>query len=728
VKSTLSATPSARNSGSDLERLSSARAGLPPENLDRFLQYVWRHAWVVVGVVLLAISGMATWVLTRPPVYSSTARLISNSKIKLVDSGPSDDGQYFFGTQIELLQSRSLSRRARERALQGELEIQEGKVEVRARQLPRSTILIVEVIGDNSVWVQTFLEALVDEYLEARRAMRKNTSNETLNSLSREVGERQQQLRAAQEKLVAAQTEGSLQLLEEQNRTASAQLARLTVEEADIRMEQNLLDQIVRSANPDVGHRAVPERLPSTSQFNQLRERMDTLQVELEDLSRVLKPEHPKIQRLVDEQKRIQELLPLYRKQTIDQVATAQEALTLRRETIGQQIGQWQEVVSESSRKIAAMDGARMEVMQAQALYERLLGLLQNLDVNQNLDQETMSTLEMAREPVRKGRQVTRRITEAAGAGLLAALGLISLLARVDDRIYSGTQVASALGLELLGSIPEVDRAGKSVANISAEDERHAFVEAVRTLRSSLLFLSQVGLQPKIFMVASAGPGEGKSTVARNVARALALANARVLLIDADLRRGQLARSLEAKESPGLSELLSAKHPPAGPLRETPFSAEAGHPAALSNQSRERRLSTDWMVQSLQSMVQMTDLPKLHLLSSGRHTDSAGELFLGSSTDSLLQAAREEYDFVIMDSAPVLAADDTPALAPKVDGVLFVVAYGATQIRAAQAALEALHKRQTQVAGCVVNMDKASESNNYYYKYCSYNTRLAGTT
>ena len=100
--------------------------------------------------------------------------------------------------------------------------------------------------------------------------------------------------------------------------------------------------------------------------------------------------------------------------------------------------------------------------------------------------------------------------------------------------------------------------------------------------------------------------------------------------------------------------------------------------------------------------------------------DTPGELLLGPNCSRLLERLRQEYDCVILDSIPVFAADDTTSLAPKLDGILFVVRSSFTSADTARSALELLHERQAKVLGLVFNRADTSSRSYEYYKYADY--------
>ena len=269
--------------------------------------------------------------------------------------------------------------------------------------------------------------------------------------------------------------------------------------------------------------------------------------------------------------------------------------------------------------------------------------------------------------------------------GLAAGLGIVFLIGIRDDRFTTITEVNTTLGDSVVGLLPEAGQEGGSVMPLLAlNDPRHIYAESYRSLRSSLLFLATDGERPKVILITSAMPGEGKSTVSANLARTLALSGSRVLLVDGDLRKGHLHRLLGLQREPGLAELLSQTCDP-------------------------------------DKVMQKDSQANLTFISSGgKFSGNPGDLFLGSGLDQILARWRQEFDYVLIDSSPLFAADDASCLAPKVDGTLFVVRSRQSSARAAREAMEMLAQRQARVLGVIFNGADTSRRSYHYYKYAEY--------
>jgi capsular exopolysaccharide synthesis family protein len=196
------------------------------------------------------------------------------------------------------------------------------------------------------------------------------------------------------------------------------------------------------------------------------------------------------------------------------------------------------------------------------------------------------------------------------------------------------------------------------------------------------LQLGTPGAKLRSLMICSAVPGEGKSTLAGNMAIVLAYSGLRVLLIDADLRRGILHTLFEVQANPGLSNYV---------MKEV----------------------------SWREVVHETKVANLSLLPRGKSLHRAGDLLLSSAVDSLLQESTTAFDLVLWDSPPLLAAHDAANLCSKMDGILFVARFRFSSIISIRSALEDLSKRNAKILGFVLNATEHSQpgySDKYRYK------------
>jgi capsular exopolysaccharide synthesis family protein len=216
-------------------------------------------------------------------------------------------------------------------------------------------------------------------------------------------------------------------------------------------------------------------------------------------------------------------------------------------------------------------------------------------------------------------------------------------------------------------------------ALLGEADPRQAYAESYRHLRSALL-LAQFGEnQPRTILFTSAMPGEGKSTVAMNLARILARSGLRVAVMDTDPHGGGMDKFLENPGQVGLSDYLRGEAPAEG-------------------------------------IVQAADIPGLSYIGTGNYREGNEGLMLQPQLPALLAELRKNHEYVILDGAPVLAADDAALLVPHADTVVLVVRPFYSRSRMVRRALEMLYQRQANHVAIIYNQARPDDLSGQLYR------------
>lgn len=356
--------------------------------------------------------------------------------------------------------------------------------------------------------------------------------------------------------------------------------------------------------------------------------------------------------------------------------AEYQAALAQERSLVGALEGQKTEALG-LNRKGIEYSVLSREAESNRQVYEALLQRTTETGISSELKTSNIRVIDEAQVPrVPYLPQRQRDLVMAAFSGLILALGLVFGFEYLDNRIKSPQEMRAQLGLPFLGMVPRIDTSGPTLLHNGVPA---AFAEAIRAIRTNVLFSSaEEGV--RMVVVTSAGPGEGKSLFSSNLSVSLAQAGQRVLHIDADMRRPRVHEIFEVTQEPGFSNLLVGDCKPSEAVRKT-------------------------------------DVQNLCILPAGMIPPNPAELLGSKRCQEYLATLGEHFDWVILDSPPVLAVADASVIANGATGVVFVVGADQTSRQTARNAIEQLESAQAHVIGAVLN--RADVQRNPYY-YSSY--------
>lgn len=271
---------------------------------------------------------------------------------------------------------------------------------------------------------------------------------------------------------------------------------------------------------------------------------------------------------------------------------------------------------------------------------------------------------------------IPRDLGIGVALALLAAIAAAVIRDLLDDRVRRPADVESLVDRPVVGTVPN-SRAPEDLPLIAVHQPQSIQAEAYRELRTNLLFMLRTGGMNTV-MVTSSILSEGKSTTAINLARTLAEARHRVLLVDADLRRPALAAQLGLENTTGLTTVLIGEA-------------------------------------DLHDLSQPLGTEGLQVLTSGPIPPNPSELLGGVEMRALLEAAAAAYDYVVVDTAPLLAVTDAAALSRSVDGALVVAQFGRVKKQQLAAALAKLDAIDTRVLGVIINRAPGGARETYAY-------------
>ncbi len=371
----------------------------------------------------------------------------------------------------------------------------------------------------------------------------------------------------------------------------------------------------------------------------------------------------------------------------------------------------------QEDRQLVQLSILQRDVKSNEELYNNLLQQVKETDLNSGAFRWTnVRLVDRATVPGAPSLPETRRNLQM-GLFLGFAIGILGclLLERLDNRINTPDEVTAALDLPTFAVVPNfrsliaasaysygedlvenVNGSAKSNGNghaiIPVLSPKSLLSEAYRTLRTNLMF-SSPERPPQTVLIASTEASEGKTLTTVNLAVSLALSGSRVVLVDADMRRPKCHKALNVRRGPGLAEVLTGKCELGKALAPSPLFGDGGY-----------HLPND---------------QKLYLLPAGTAAPNPAELLGSAAMNNLLSQLKEQFEFVLVDSPPILRVTDGVVLATKTDGVLFVIKGGQWSQDIIQRAVAQLDNVRAHTLGVVLNCvnPKRGGSSYYYYRH-----------
>jgi len=707
-----------------------SRALFASRFFDQF--FLWKRLLFKFGwipLLTLALAGGIQVLLLKhtPPTFVSQGRMIVNVKLSIPSANfYSEELNNFFGTQVALMQSDTVKNRVVQSIQSTAPDLHPVPVTIDVSLSAKTSIFNLRAVGADPAYVQAYLRATMDEYIKLKRDLVDSASTATHSGMEEGLNELEQQLAKSKNDLLDYESSNSVVFLQPSGgNSAAEQLSalarRLAARESELRLskamtlDQNLerlqgmmkMQQAAAKTNDAAGETPDTNAMvgladtaadnanqdvmpPALGEFEEdylkARQAVILLRARMNE-SGLLSTNGFEYKRMASELAEQEEFLKVYKQQSEEQLQSRQHAMELEVADLQSQVKEWEVKAQEVSKQLSDYEALKENHLRLQNLYDQMQANLQTIDMNKGIGQEAVYILEPAGPAVPASREPVKHLVMAGLIGLFLGFGILVLINKLDDRPSTFVEVEHVFDLPVLAQIPWVKPPGRNQdqAVLQLEDQRYPLIEAYRSLRSAFLYKdslkSHPGEPPKFIVIASAGPNDGKSMTAANLAITLAQAGSRILLVDADLRRGVLHKQFSVANGPGLAEVLAGQLP--------------------------------WT-----ETVVPTYVHGLDLMPRGAASHHWHNLF--AQTPRFMSECAGKYDYYIFDTAPVMVADDVLSIAPHADGLIFVVRAGFTSGRIARAALEMLRQRRVNVIGLAFNGVHPKDGNFYHYRYKDY--------
>jgi len=694
----------------------------------RSLMDVWRvltkQRFIIIAATVLFTAGAVWYAFRTPPVYESVSRIeikpneFNNGDI-LGFLAAEDEGESL-QTEVRILQSDSvLFETARALHLinlvrgnkngansRGDITPQERNAMVGIVRgglsvtiIPGTRIVEIHYHSNDPKLGTDIANQLVETYSDAELQTKFERTEHVSQWLQNRMDDLRQEASDTQRRLADYQREHNIVGTDENNLTTQ------TLNNISGELDSAEADRIMKEARMREFDSLSPDMMAlmgDNPALASLRTQLADLQTQRAQLNTKFGPKHPQMvqldQQIAKVQKQVDNEVELARRQVEDEYKGAAGLEDQLRKRLGAQ--------EDTAYRLNA-DVAQYAILRHQAeltrdLYDTLQMRLKEASISAGMSAANITVVDSATVPfVPVAPQKSKSLLYGLFGGLFVGCVLAFVIESIDDRLRTSEEVEAASMLPSLAAIPNMNYTGprhrgdvREKAPPGAFQTPHQLItiwdpkshgaEAYRGLRSSLL-LSSIDNPPRVIVITSAFPSEGKTTTAINFAIVLAQRGEQVLLVDADLRRGSLRRVFGIEdENVGLS-------------------------TALSHQELDRELP-----------VPFAELPTLHVLPTGPLPPNPAEMLSSNRMEEQMREWVRRFDRIVMDSAPLLAVSDTQSLAVRSDAVVLVARAGVTRKRALIRARDLLWRVNAPVAGVVVNDVDLRLENFYTYRYGAY--------
>ena len=643
--------------------------------------------WIILLCLVTGVSFQAYKFSKEKPTFVSRAELIMTGRLLSAEKTAFQEFE-MLGTQVALLQSNRLKERAAQSMEVFHPTIEKSWVNISSFIREDTTIYVIEARGGAAEYTEKYLDALIKEYLLMRKEMRTQTSNDVLVSRTDQLKKVEADIEELEEEMVQFQRTNNLMFIQEKGSSAGREMSSIQNEivqlQTRLRMLETLpLEQII--AEFAIKEKGTQEKgLFESFRYTATKNKIDSLSASLEEFSLYLKPKHPKIIKLRAALEEEKTLLSIHESSVQEEISELRKFLRIKIDNLQKVAQEWQSSALDMSRLNAEYDRIQSRLERARSLYDNLVKTIQSIDINAGEAQNRIEIHEPPSVAYAQMPMLSKAIASGVVMGLAGAASILVMIMVLDNRIIKPENLDKYPDIPLLAYFAKDKTvARETVFKLITSDQDSPMRQSMQSLQSSFFTDPEFKHPPRSFLITSSTPEEGKSTSSTVVATMLAQNGHKTLLIDADLHRGKLHQTFDKRSSPGLSKFLEKQ--------------------------------TDL----LEELIRPTALPNLFLISSGMYMKDCSAQLRADRMAKQMAYLKEHFDYIIVDTPPIIASNDALILSEYVDHILFCVRAESTRHRQIQYCLKKLIAYREKVSGFLLTFAKkeSSQYNDYYQNY-----------
>lgn len=667
-------------------------------HLRDYWRVAWQGRWLVISILLVvgAMVGVATYMQT--PIYRATTRIEVQPRAKSI-SPDSDFSQLgtsswswaaedrYMNTQMQIIESSQIAQTVIDdlglenspqfAGLRDPAKSLAGRIQLRL--LVDTYVFELSIEDKDPVMAQMLANAVANAYIESNVEVAINNGRRVIDELFKQIEPIKAAIAEKQAERITLARDNKFYIPNSEEETMDERLRQLQLELTELQISKGEREAVF-AAIEDIERRGESYLLlPTVANdplIKTLQDQTFNLQQELERVKLAFREGHPKYLEVKTKLRDMPAKIEEEAEKIIAKIKTEYAIDRRREKDLVEQVrlSRLEGLdVSETSDQLAILDA---EIKGDQRIYELIMSKVKQIDLNQDTLVNNARLLEPATLP-RAAVRPNKILNIGAGLilGLFLGLGVVFFVDYLDNTIKSTEDVEKLLNLPLLAIVPRF-----------VEESSGAVNEAFQTLRTSILFASK-GRSLKAVLVTSAGPGEGKTSTVVRLARTLAMAGDRVMLVDADLRRPTVHAQVGLERQHGLTDYLMSK--------------EGG---------------STWS----QYAKQAPDAPNLSVLTCGTLPPNPPELFGSPRFHEFLNDLRGNFDWVLLDSPPLASMSDSIVLASIVDMAVMVIKYNEKDREFIRRSKDELLKVDANLIGATLNNVDLRRSSYKDYYYASY--------
>lgn len=662
-------------------------------NLLDYWKIVRDGRWTILAVFTIVLGLVALWTFTQTPVYKAITTIEVRTETRRILPGQDVSGmgangfgwaaeERYYNTQIEILKSRDLAERVvRRLGLENDPMFagikDPGAILARmvnAVPRPDTGILEVSLTGANPKRIAELVNAVSQEYVQRNIDQAKQNMRTLLDEMNHQVEELSDTTKKAEHDKFEQLNKDNLFVPENQQKMLADQLSKYMETHTSTQIEVGRLRAILESYEEVVVAGGDPSNIKDIAKEDSvsglLKERA-ALEKDIEGMRVTYLPNHPK---MIETSSKLEAVHAKINDQVdrIIQGYRAQLNVQARQEQdLAERTLAAQDQLYQTGKNATAYDIAKRDADTKARVYEAIQGKLNEMTVTSGLLANNINLLDPATVPTRPIRpRKLMNLFLGAMIGMLAGVGVVLVIDHMDNTVKSIEDVEEGLKLPVLSIIPRYrDTTG------------HAVKEAFQVLKTNVLFSSDARKR-NLLLLTSAGPREGKSSTLINLARTIASAGERVVVVDCDLRRPTVHVHLDVERDHGLTNYLTG---------------DEGD--------------------DIDTYLKNSKVPNLYVLTCGPIPPNPPELFSSERFKNLISDLRTRFDWVLIDSPPVISLTDSVILASMADMVAFVVKHNESEREMIRRCLQNIRNVNPHVIGAILNdVDiEKSYSKDYYY-------------